>query len=120
MSFFLKETITLVFTLDCGTSSFGILDSEKYKNIDVIVIDHHKSEPKLPNVFSIINPNRFDENSDFNEMAAVGVTFLLLMGLRKRLRQKNFFSEIKEPNLLSFLDLRESIYSNILRINEND
>jgi len=105
MSYFLKEKINLVFTLDCGTSSFGILDSEKYRNIDVIVIDHHLSEPKLPNVFSIINPNRFDETSEFNEMAAVGVTFLVLMALRKRLRQKKFFSKIKEPNLLSFLDL---------------
>ena len=38
-------------------------------------------------------------------MAAVGVTFLVLMALRKRLRQKKFFSKIKEPNLLSFLDL---------------
>ena len=105
MNYFLKEKINLVFTLDCGTSSFGILDNEKYKNIDVIVIDHHLSEQKLPNVFSIINPNRFDEKSEYNEMAAVGVTFLFLMALRKKLRQKNFFSKIKEPNLLSFLDL---------------
>jgi len=105
MNFFLKENINLVFTLDCGTSSFGILDSKKYNNIDVIVIDHHLGEAKLPNVFSIINPNRFDENSEFNEMAAVGVTFLVLMALRKRLRQKNFFSKVREPNLLSFMDL---------------
>ena len=105
MNYFLKEKINLVFTLDCGTSSFGILDDEKYKNIDVIVVDHHLSEEKLPNVFSIINPNRFDEKSEYNEMAAVGVTFLFLMALRKRLRQKNFFSKIKEPNLLSLLDL---------------
>ena len=105
MKYFLKEKINLVITLDCGTSSFGIIDNEKYNNIDVIVIDHHISEAKLPNVFSIINPNRFDENSEFNEMAAVGVTFLVLMALRKRLRQKNFFSKLKEPNLLSFLDL---------------
>ena len=105
MNYFLKEKINLVFTLDCGTSSFGILDDEKYKNIDVIVVDHHLSEQKLPNVFSIINPNRFDEKSEYNEMAAVGVTFLFLMALRKKLRQKNFFSKIKEPNLLSFLDL---------------
>ena len=105
MNYFLKEKINLVFTLDCGTSSFGILDDEKYKNIDVIVIDHHLSEQNLPKVFSIINPNRFDEKSEYNEMAAVGVTFLFLMALRKRLRQKNFFSKIKEPNLLSFLDL---------------
>ena len=105
MNDFLKDKINLIFSLDCGTSSFGILDNEKYKNMDVIVIDHHLSESSLPNVFAVINPNRFDENSEFHEMAAVGVTFLFLMALRKRMRDKNFFSINKEPNLLSFLDL---------------
>ena len=38
-------------------------------------------------------------------MAAVGVTFLFLMALRKKLREKNFFKDISEPNLLSYLDL---------------
>ena len=102
----LKEKVDIIFTLDCGTSSFNILDHTKYSKIDVIVIDHHLSDLKLPNVFSIINPNRYDENSEFNQMAAVGVTFLFLMGLRKKLREKLFYREkIHEPNLLSYLDL---------------
>ena len=102
----LNQNINLIFTLDCGTSSFGIIDNDKYKAIDVIVIDHHLSESILPKVYSIINPNRYDEESKFNQMAAVGVTFLFLMALRKKLRKKNFFDKkIIEPNLLSLLDL---------------
>lgn len=102
----LNHNVNLIFTLDCGTSSVGIIDSDKYKNIDVIVIDHHLSESILPKVFSIINPNRYDEDSQFSQMAAVGVTFLFLMALRKKLREKNFFDQEKiEPNLLSLLDL---------------
>ena len=102
----LNHNVNLIFTLDCGTSSIGIIDSDKYKNIDVIVIDHHLSESILPKVFSIINPNRYDEDSQFSQMAAVGVTFLFLMALRKKLREKNFFDQEKiEPNLLSLLDL---------------
>jgi len=102
----LNQNINLIFTLDCGTSSFGIIDNAKYKDIDVIVIDHHLSESILPKVYSIINPNRYDEKSKFNQMAAVGVTFLFLMALRKKLRKKNFFDKkIIEPNLLSLLDL---------------
>ena len=38
-------------------------------------------------------------------MAAVGVTFLFLMGLRKKIRKSNLFSKFNEPNLLSYLDL---------------
>ena len=61
----LKENVKLLFTLDCGTSSFNTIDHPDFKNIDVIVIDHHLSEFKLPKVHSIINPNRFDEQNNY-------------------------------------------------------
>ena len=99
------ENVKLLFTLDCGTSSFNILDHDDYKNIDVIVIDHHLSDFKLPKVNSLVNPNRYDENNNFKDFAAVGVTFLFLMALRKRIRELKIFPHIKEPNLMSYLDL---------------
>lgn len=103
----LTNKVDLLFTLDCGTTSFKILDKKKYLSIDTIIIDHHISENTLPNVFSIINPNRYDENNNFKDLAAVGVTFLFLLALRKFLREKNFFKKqnISEPNLLSYLDM---------------
>ena len=102
----IQNNINLIFTLDCGTSSHDIIDNIKYKNIDVIIIDHHLSEPILPKIYSIINPNRHDEKNDFKNMAAVGVTFLFLMALRQKLREQKFFNKnIIEPNLLSYLDL---------------
>ena len=101
----LKENVKLLFTLDCGTSSFNTIDHPDFKNIDVIVIDHHLSEFKLPKVHSIINPNRFDEQSNYKDFAAVGVTFLFIMALRKKIRELELFSQIKEPNLLFLLDL---------------
>ena len=107
MNQLLKEKIDLLFTLDCGTTSFDILDQEKYHYFDTIIIDHHISEKHLPNVFSIINPNRIDENNNFNNLAAVGVTFMFILALRKHLRKNNYFKneKIEEPNLLSYLDL---------------
>ncbi|MDA9749041.1 single-stranded-DNA-specific exonuclease RecJ, partial [Pelagibacteraceae bacterium] len=101
----LDNKVKLLFTLDCGTSSFNIIDNPKFKKIDVIVIDHHLSEFNLPKVNSIINPNRYDENNEYKDFAAVGVTFLFLMALRKKIRETNLFPGIKEPNLLSYLDL---------------
>jgi len=105
MDEFLKEKVSIVYTVDCGTTSFSTLNNKKYSVIDIITIDHHISDIKLPNIYSLINPNRYDENSDFKNLAAVGVTFLFLMALRKTLRKKNFFKFYKEPNLLLFLDL---------------
>tara|TARA_B100002052_G_C15855453_1_gene587252 strand:+ start:86 stop:1831 length:1746 start_codon:yes stop_codon:yes gene_type:complete len=105
MNEMLKENVKLLFTLDCGTSAFNTLDHPNYKKIEVIVIDHHLSEFKLPKVHSIINPNRYDEDNNFKDFAAVGVTFLFLMALRKQIRELNIFSKVDEPNLMSFLDL---------------
>ena len=102
----LKDNVKLLFTLDCGTSAFNTIDNSKFKEIEVIVIDHHLSEFKLPKVHSIINPNRYDEdNNNFKDFAAVGVTFLFLMGLRKKIRLLKLFTNIKEPNLMTYLDL---------------
>ena len=101
----LDNKVDLLFTLDCGTTSNDIIDNKEFKSIDVIVIDHHLSEINLPDVLAIINPNSIGDTSDYKQLAAVGVTFLFLMYLRKKLRESNQFKEIKEPNLLSYLDL---------------
>jgi len=103
----IDNEVKLNFSLDCGTSAFNIIDNQKYNSLDTIIIDHHISELKFPNVFSIINPNRHDEKNPFKDFAAVGVTFLFLMGLRKKIREIGYFTErkIKEPNLLNYLDL---------------
>ncbi len=101
----LNNNIDLLFTLDCGTTSNNIIDNEEFKKIDVIVIDHHLSEINLPKALAIINPNRVDDNSNYKQLAAVGVTFLFLTYLRKKLRDLDKFIKKKEPNLLSYLDL---------------
>tara|TARA_Y100001970_G_scaffold284154_1_gene400899 strand:+ start:2504 stop:4267 length:1764 start_codon:yes stop_codon:yes gene_type:complete len=100
----LSKSVDLLFTLDCGTTANNIIDNSEFKKMDIVVIDHHLSEFELPKVHSIINPNRFDDESDFKQMAAVGVTFLFLMALRKELREHDTIKQ-KEPNLLSYLDL---------------
>tara|TARA_Y100001970_G_scaffold270852_1_gene365308 strand:- start:3811 stop:5562 length:1752 start_codon:yes stop_codon:yes gene_type:complete len=107
MNDFIEDNINLVFSLDCGTNAFEIFNNSKYKHLDIIIVDHHISESYFPNVYSIINPNRFDEKGEYKNLAAVGVTFMLLLGLRKKLRDINFFKKnhLKEPNLLYYLDL---------------
>ncbi len=95
----------LIITVDCGTTSHQPLEEAKNLGVDVIVIDHHISEPKLPSAVAIINPNRLDQESPCQNLAAVGVCFLFLIALNRALRQKGYFSSLPEPNLLQFLDL---------------
>ena len=60
----IKKGVKIIFTVDCGTLSFKAIDYAKKNNIDVIVLDHHQSEVNLPNAYSVVNPNRFDDKSN--------------------------------------------------------
>ncbi len=97
----------LIFTVDCGTLSFEIIEFYQKKNIDILVLDHHQSEIKLPSAFSIVNPNRFDDNSKLNYLCAAGVCFMFLIALNKKLRENEWFKKnnLPEPNLMNYLDL---------------
>ena len=103
----MREDIKLIITLDCGTTSFDAIKFAKDNNIDVVVIDHHKSQENLPIADAVINPNRLDENDEFYYLCAAGVLFIFLAGLNTFLRYKKYFEtkNINEPNLFDFLDL---------------
>jgi len=99
------EGISTVITVDCGTTSFSALEEAANAGLDVIVVDHHISEPRLPIAHAIINPNRLDEESPHRVLAAVGVTYLLIVAINRRLREVGWYKTRTEPDLLSWLDL---------------
>ena len=103
----IDKKVKIIFTVDCGTLSFEAINFAKKNKIDVIVLDHHQSEVKLPNAFSIINPNRLDDKSNLQYLCAAGVSFMFLVSLNRELRNKNWFKkkDIKEPYLIDYLDL---------------
>ncbi len=96
----------VVITVDCGTTAFAPLEAAVEAGIDIIVVDHHVAEPQLPKGARVVNPNRADEESTCGQLAAVGVTFLLIVALNRTLREKNWYNQERpEPNLMSWLDL---------------
>ena len=103
----ITEGCKIIFTVDCGTLSYEPIEFANKNNINVIIIDHHQSEIKLPNAHSIVNPNRFDDRSELNYLCAAGVCFMFLVALNKKLRSENWFEKnsTNEPNLLNYLDL---------------
>lgn len=97
---------SVVVTVDCGTTAFDALSAAAEDGLDVIVLDHHVAEPRLPAAHAVVNPNRLDETSAHGELAAVGVTFLLVVALNRALRQAEWFGKgHQEPNLLGWLDI---------------
>ena len=103
----LEKNVKLIITVDCGTLSFDAIEFANTKDVDVIVLDHHQSEIKLPKAYSIINPNRIDDDSNLNYLCAAGVSFMTLVSINALLRKSNWYldNNIQEPNLLDYLDL---------------
>jgi len=44
----IEKKVNLIFTVDCGTLSFKPIDYAFNNKVDVLVLDHHQSEVKLP------------------------------------------------------------------------
>ena len=97
-----EQGCNLIITVDCGITAFEPLKKANEENIDIIIIDHHITEPNLPEAYSIINPNRFDEESKLGYLSAAGVCFLTLVALDRKLRENNIKSNV---DLKLYLDL---------------
>jgi single-stranded-DNA-specific exonuclease len=95
----------LVVTLDSGTTAFAALAGARERGLEVIVVDHHAAEPELPPALAVVNPNRVDQTSPLGDLAAVGVTFLLAVGLNRCLRARGHFAHRPEPDVRRWLDL---------------
>ncbi len=98
---------SLVLTLDCGTTAHAALEAAAEDGLDVIVVDHHAAEARLPPAVAVVNPQRLDQTSDCGPLAAVGVTFMLLVGLNRALRDGGWYARqgLAEPRLMDWLDL---------------
>ena len=100
-----EEGYQLIVTVDCGTMAHAVLQQAQARGQEVIVADHHQTGGGLPDCYALINPRRADDDSGLGHLAAVGVTFMLLVGLNRTLRQQGFFAQRDEPKLTDFLDL---------------
>src|SRR5215470_11034025 len=101
-----EEGIAVVITVDCGTTALAPLAAAEAAGLAVIVLDHHVAEPQLPAAAAVVNPNRLDETAGHRQLAAVGVTFLLVVALNRALRAAGWYANGRtEPDLKRWLDL---------------
>jgi single-stranded-DNA-specific exonuclease len=94
----------LMVTVDCGTTSFEPFVEARKLGLDVIVLDHHQAPEILPNAI-VVNPNRQDDVSGQGALCAAAVVFVALVALNRALREKGFWRDRLEPDLLRGLDL---------------
>ena len=86
-----EQGASVVITVDCGVTAFEPLAEAKRVGLDLIVIDHHMAEIALPQAVAVVDPNRLDDASPHKQMAAVGVAFLLAVGVNRALREAGWY-----------------------------
>ncbi len=100
------DGVSVVITVDCGTTAHEPLAEAAALGLDVVVLDHHVAEAGLPEAVAVVNPNRMDEENDCRQLAAVGVTFLFAVAVNRALRDAWWYGEgHAEPDLMAWLDL---------------
>lgn len=97
----------LIITVDNGISSIAGVNAAKEKGIDVIVTDHHLPADELPQADAIVNPNQPGDTFPSKHLAGVGVIFYVMLALRRKLCEVDWFvqEKIEQPNMGQFLGL---------------
>ncbi len=97
----------LLVTVDCGIRSHDPLSHAQDLGLEAIIVDHHQADENLPTAVAVVNPNRLDDLSGQGHLAAVGVTFLLVVAVNRVLREAGWYeaNDIEAPDLLNWLDL---------------
>ncbi len=73
--------ISLIITVDNGTSALEAAQRAKERGVDIVMTDHHLSSGELPEVAALVNPCLHPDDSAFGVLSGVGVAFMLATAL---------------------------------------
>lgn len=101
----LTQCDTVLVTADCGITAHEEIALARANGADVVVVDHHHVPETMPNANANLNPKRPDCPYPFKELCAAGVAFMLVIALRRALRDSGMFNTRQEPDVRDLLDL---------------
>lgn len=85
-----RRGVTLLVTVDCGSTSEAVIGEAAALGVDTIVTDHHVllDDPPYP-VVAMVNPRRPDSEYPFEHLTGAGTAYKVAQGLyRTRNRQE--------------------------------
>lgn len=100
---FREKGVTLLVSLDCGSSNVEEVHYAAGHGIDTVVIDHHEMPDELPMAHALVNPKRKDSRFPTRDLAACGVTFFFLLALRRIMHSEGLLT--RTINLKKELDI---------------
>jgi len=94
----------LLITVDCGITSFDLVERAKQAGMRVIVTDHHRPDEKLPDC-PVINP--LLNNYPFGFLCGTGVTFQLVSALGGRDKAMEYIDLAALATIADIVPLRD-------------
>lgn len=96
--------------VDCGSTSFAVMEEAQALGIRVTIIDHHQVPgPQHPASVAFINPKRSDYLGPdvLKTLCAGALVFVYLVGVNRHFRAQGVFEKLQcgEPDLFTLLDL---------------
>ena len=88
IDFFEQRKVTLIITVDCGTTSISEITQASQKGIDTIVTDHHVPMDSLPPAVALVNPSLSDSKYPFPQITGVGTALKVMEALYSSLSQE--------------------------------
>ena len=76
-----ENGVQLIVTVDTGVTAVQEISQALQAGIDVVVTDHHQPAAELPQAVAVVDPHREDCESQFKDLAGVGVAFMLVCAL---------------------------------------
>ena len=76
-----EQGVRLIITVDTGVTAVEEVALASERGIDVVVTDHHQPSSELPDAVAVVDPHRVDCESQFKDLAGVGVAFMLVCAL---------------------------------------
>lgn len=80
IEFAIDNSFSLIIALDCGIKAIDQVNFANSEGIDVIICDHHKPGPELPNAI-ILNPKQENCPYPFKELSGCGIGFKLIQAI---------------------------------------
>ncbi len=78
---FTEDGVSLIVTVDCGTSDHETIAEAKRRGMETIVVDHHHAPETLPDAYAFINPRIPGETYPFPELCGAGLSFKVLQAV---------------------------------------
>ncbi len=100
-----QDGTRVLVTVDNGSSAVAEVELAQALGLDVIIVDHHQVSDPEPPAYAHLNPRRRTCTFPYKGLAAVGVAFMLVVELRRQLRDAGHFNGRSVPRIDRWLDI---------------